>query len=209
MQQKPYKIIFQGDSITDCNRDYSCQQPNQLLGNGYVALLAAALLSEYPERNIEIYNRGVSGNRVVDLYSRWKIDTLNLRPDFLSILIGVNDTWHEFELNNGVEVPRYQRIYRELLCWTKETLPQCKILLIAPFAATFGVVTESWRKDIAARQKVVRELANEFDLLYVPESWLEKALQDAPANYWLQDGVHPTYAGHARLAQAWREVACL
>ena len=83
------------------------------------------------------------------------------------------------------------------------------ILLIAPFAATFGVVTESWRKDIAARQKVVRELANEFDLLYVPESWLEKALQDAPANYWLQDGVHPTYAGHARLAQAWREVACL
>ena len=102
-----YTIVFQGDSVTDAGRDFNTKMPNTLLGNGYVALLAAQLLAQFPNKNIEVYNRGVGGNRVVDLYARWKIDALNLKPNLLSILIGINDIWHELDCGNGVEPPRF------------------------------------------------------------------------------------------------------
>ena len=200
-----YTIVFQGDSVTDAGRDFSVKMPNTLLGNGYVALLAAQLLAQFPSKNIEVYNRGVGGNRVVDLYARWKIDALNLKPDLLSILIGINDIWHELDCGNGVEPPRFLRIYRELITWTREVLPETKIVLIEPFAALSDIVTVEWLDDLKQRQQIVKELSDEFNTMLVSAKWLDDAEQEAPGSYWFVDGIHPSYAGHQRLANAWRK----
>ena len=108
-------ILFQGDSITDCGRSREANVPNTGLGGGYPFMAAAHLLCAKAEDGLKFFNRGISGNRIVDLYARWKIDGLNLNPDVISILIGVNDTWHAFGSNNGVEVPRFEQFYRMLL----------------------------------------------------------------------------------------------
>jgi hypothetical protein len=130
------KILFQGDSITDAGRytEVGTGVRDSSLGAGYVKLIANRLLCDSPEKNYEIINRGISGNRIVDLYARWKADCINLAPDVLTILIGVNDTWHERGGQNGVEVPRYERFYRELIEWTLSALPNIKIILMTPFA---------------------------------------------------------------------------
>jgi lysophospholipase L1-like esterase len=197
-------VLFQGDSITDCGRNREIIEPNLAMGEGYAMLTASKLLAAYPEKEIKCYNRGISGNRVVDLYARWKIDALNLKPDVISILIGVNDTWHEFGSNNGVEVPRYARVYHELLSWTKEALPDVKLILCEPFVLTFGAVGEDWVPEINERREVVRKLAKEFDTVFIPfQSIFDKAVKKAAPEYWLRDGVHPAYAGHELMSQAW------
>ncbi len=197
-------ILFQGDSITDCGRGRDINEPNVALGGGYPQMIAARLLSTRVEQNYQIYNRGISGNRVVDLYARWKIDALNLSPDVISILIGVNDTWHEFGSKNGVEPERYEKIYRELLSWTLDVLPKTKLILCEPFVLACGAVTPDWLPEINERRRIVRELAAEFSAIFVPfQSVLDRAVQKAPPEYWLRDGVHPTYAGHALLTDAW------
>ena len=199
-------ILFQGDSITDCGRQRDPGEANIGLGSGYAMLSAAELLKRYPADKLTIFNRGISGNRVVDLYARWKIDCLNLKPDLLSILIGVNDTWHKFNHNNGVGLQRYERIYRELLTWTKESLPHIKLMLGEPFVLPFGAVNEEWLPEIAERRIIVKKLADEFDAAFIPyQTIFDQALQQAPAEYWLVDGVHPTLAGHSLMAAAWLE----
>ena len=201
-------IVFQGDSITDagCSKDYLNLQPNDGMGIGYPFLTMAALRLAEPEKNWQVYNRGVSGNRVVDLYARWKRDALNLKPDILSILIGVNDTWHEYPGQNGVEVPRYAQFYRMLLEWTKQVLPETKLVLLEPFVLPFGAVQPNWIPEMDARRAVVKELAGEFKAVFIPvQSILNDALKRAPQEYWLKDGVHPTTAGHALISQAWIE----
>ncbi|MBE6355734.1 MAG: lysophospholipase [Lentisphaerae bacterium] len=198
-------IVFQGDSITDAGRSKEAGlPPNKDLGFGYPCLTAAALLAGEPEKAWQIYNRGISGNRVVDLYARWKVDALNLRPDILSILIGVNDTWHEIGSKNGVEVPRYAQFLRMLMDWTKQELPECKILLMEPFVLVTGAVDESWLDEINARRQAVREIAREYNTLFMAtQSLFDEAVKHAPANYWLGDGVHPTYAGHKLISDEW------
>ena len=116
-------ILFQGDSITDCgrNRD-AATTPNDLcgLGDGYVMMAATKLLSTRPADGLRIFNRGISGNRIVDLDARIKNDIIHLKPDVLSILIGVNDTWHGKGSDNGVSLPKYERVYRALLDEVRE-----------------------------------------------------------------------------------------
>ena len=202
-------ILFQGDSITDCGRSREGNLPlGGGLGAGYPALVAARLLRDKTDREWTITNRGISGNRVVDLYARWKIDALNLQPEFISILIGVNDTWHEYPNQNGVEVPRYEKVYRELLTWTKEALPDVKLLLMEPFILPFGAVAPNWKPEMDERRAVVRKLVKEFDALFLPcQEIFDNALEKAPQEYWLRDGVHPTLAGHQLLADEWLKLA--
>jgi len=201
------RILFQGDSITDVGRAREENLPlGQGLGTGYPQLVTARLITDYPARPWIIENKGISGNRVVDLYARWKIDALNLHPQLISILIGINDTWHEFGRKNGVEVPRYEMVYRELLRWTKEVLPEVKLVLMEPFCFCFGAVGPDWVPEVKERGKIVRKLAEEFDALFLPcQSILDKALERAPQEFWLRDGVHPALAGHQLLADAWIE----
>lgn len=201
---KKINIVFQGDSITDAGRDRENQEANVRLGAGYAALTAARLLADHPDRKLTIYNRGISGHRVVDLYARWKIDTLLLEPDILSILIGVNDTWHEFTYRNGVEIDRYENFYRMLLDWTLKERPKTKIVLIEPFVLVTGVVTPAWQADIDARRVVAAAIAKDYRTMWIPaQEIFNAAAKLAPAEYWLGDGVHPTAAGHQLLADAW------
>ena len=201
-------ILFQGDSVTDCGRT-SSGDPDGNLGVGYPYFITARLWADRLGEEIETVNRGISGNRVVDLYARWKIDALNLNPDVLSILIGVNDTWHEFMYRNGVEVPRYAGFYRNLIDWTREKLPDCKLVLCEPFVLETGVVTPEWVQEMDQRRAAVKSLADEYGAVFVPfQSVLSAAAEKAgdPAKI-LGDGVHPTPRGHQLMADAWLKAA--
>lgn len=201
------RILFQGDSITDASRVRTDERENlaSAMGTGYPNLVAAQLLASQPEAGMRFLNRGISGHRVVDLYARWKVDAINLRPDVISILIGINDVWHEFGSGNGVEVPRYETIYRLMLQMTREALPDVALVLCEPFVTVCGVVSEPWLPDVAARIEAVHRLAIEFDAVLVP---FQQAFDAALARYddpahWAHDGVHPTPAGHRIMADAW------
>lgn len=200
-------VLFQGDSITDCGRARDTEgTANQLgaLSQGYAMMVASELLAARPAAGLQFYNRGISGNRIVDLYARIKADFINLRPNVISILIGVNDTWHGFGSNNGVEVPKYERVYRELLQEVRAGLPSVKFVLCEPFVLKCGVVTDGWVEEIDQRRAVVAKLAQEFDAVLVPfQSMFDEAVKSAPPAYWAGDGVHPTAAGHRLMAKAW------
>ncbi|HJH06028.1 MAG TPA: SGNH/GDSL hydrolase family protein [Victivallis vadensis] len=202
-------IVFQGDSVTDCGRSRETDQPNCGLGGGYPGLIAARLLADHLDKELNVYNRGISGNRVVDLYARWKCDTLNLNPAVLSILIGVNDSWHEYSNRNGVEVPRYAQFYRMLLDWTLEKLPETKLVLCEPFVLEFGFITPEWVAEMKERQEVVRGLAAEYSAVFVPlqQMLIEAAKKAGAPEKILGDGVHPTLLGHQLIADAWLKAA--
>lgn len=199
-------ILFSGDSITDCGRS---RDNDEYFGCGYVTLIAARLLSNHPGQAIKIYNRGIGGDRVVDLYARWKKDVINLRPDVLSILIGINDTWHRFLFDNGVEPERYHEFYQKLIDWTKHELPATKIMLLEPFTLKTGAVNDGWTAEIAERRQIVKMLVQDNKLIFVElQNMIKNAAAQAgdPAKI-LNDGVHPTLAGHQMIADKWLEVA--
>jgi lysophospholipase L1-like esterase len=199
-------ILFQGDSITDTqrNREVALPNHNHALGTGYVNRISGNLLHRFPTSNLQIYNRGISGNRIVDLYARWRSDAINLRPTIISILIGVNDTGHHFGSNNGVEVERYAQIYRMLLEYTRQQLPKVQLILCEPFVLPCGVVQPAWQEEMALRQQIVKTLATDFDAYFVPfQSHFNQVANTPSLEYWLSDGVHPTPAGHHLMAEAW------
>lgn len=197
-------ILFQGDSITDCGRIDSGghgYEKNEV-GPGYPGLLKSRIACDYPAADIRFINRGISGNRIVDLYARWRVDCINLEPDILSILIGVNDSWHE-NYGNGVEAPRAERIYREILSWTRETLPSCRFVLLEPFTAPFGAGAEL-AADVALRSAYTRKLAQEFGATLIPcQDLFNEAFKRGKPEHWSVDGVHLTPAGHQLIADAW------
>ncbi len=202
-------ILFQGDSITDCGRVRDLQdEENNLkaMGLGYPKFIGAKLLTDYPTHEYSFYNRGISGNRVVDLYARWKVDCLNIKPDLVSILVGVNDTWHDKDSSNGVEPDRYEVMYRMLLEWTQWVLPETIIVLCEPFVLNCGVVREGWIPEMDARRMIVRSLAKDFNCPFIPfQSMFNEVSTTAPAEFWAQDGVHPSLAGHNKMAEFWLE----
>lgn len=205
---KSITVLFQGDSITDAGRNREQQDtPNAWtigLGGGYPLLVASEMLEKYPERGYRFFNRGISGNRVVDLYARWKTDCLNIKPDVLSILIGVNDTWHEFGSANGVEPDRYKMVYDMLLEWTRKTLPETRIMLLEPFVLPFGAATEEWVPEIDERRAIVKALAEKHNCDFIAlQSLFDNAAKSVSGDYYLLDGVHPTPAGHRIIAKEW------
>ena len=201
-------ILFQGDSITDAGREKVEQQANNpnSLGFGYVKLISAELLKDYPDRGYQLYNRGISGNKVFQLAERWKEDALDIKPDLLSILIGVNDFWHTL---NGYEgtVETYIGDFRKLLDQTLERLPHLKIMIGEPFAVKGGAaINEKWYPAFTEYQEASLTSAREFKASYIPyQRYFDKALESAQASYWAPDGVHPSLAGNALMAEAWME----
>ena len=199
-------IVFQGDSITDCDRERENVEANSGMGDGYTALIARSLLVENAF-NWQIYNRGVSGDRSVDLVARWQTDTLDLNPDVLSILIGVNDTWHGFEYDTGVSIDDFQAYYRQLLAATRNKFPHVRVILGEPFVYLRGVVKADWLPEIKQRQAVVAKLAKEFSAELIPyQAIFDAAKQFSPEENLLGDGVHPTVTGHQLMAKSWLEV---
>ncbi len=202
-------ILFQGDSITDWGRDHKKGSPNDTgaLGTGYVILTAGQLLLKHADKNLQIYNKGISGNKVFQLADRWDADALALKPNVLSIHIGVNDFWHT--LTNGYTgtIDTYIADYHKLLDRTKLALPAVKLVICEPFAVK-GVraVDDKWYPTFDLFRKAARDLADEYDAAFVPwQSVFDKALETAPGAYWSLDGVHPAIPGEALMAQAWME----
>lgn len=199
------KVLFLGDSITDAGRNVQSGSLSSI-GQGYVLLATAKLAVKYPGK-FEFLNFGISGNRIVDIFSRIKKDCWNHQPDVISILAGVNDVWHEIDFNNGVDVDRFYRVYRMLIEDTLRELPNVKILLMEPFVLRGGSTEGNWelfRKEVKLRSEAVERLSKEFNLIYLPlQQMLDEACKDCPASYWLGDGVHPTPAGHQLIADAW------
>ena len=200
-------IVFQGDSITDFNRCRDRQDnsndPAQL-GTGYVNLTAAQLLFRHPTEDLKCYNRGIGGHRVVDLYARWKTDTLNFNPDVITILIGVNDHWHKEMNNNGVDLERFETIYRLLLDWTFRDLPSVKVILMAPFTILGnGPVTPEFAAEVAKYAAVVEKIATDYNLPFIPlQKHFDEALKTFSPSQLAPDGIHPSPAGHTVIANA-------
>jgi lysophospholipase L1-like esterase len=199
-------LLFQGDSITDCDRDRSNPAPNdaRALGTGYPLVLAGALRDRDPERDLQVFNRGVSGNTVEDLRARWVPDTIELKPAVLSILIGVNDKWHTLTGNYDGTAEKYETGYRSLLEATRTALPDVRVVVMEPFVLRTGAVSDAWFPDFDKYRAAARRVAENAKATFVP---LHDVLQDLAAKatpaYWAADGVHPTVAGHAAIARQW------
>lgn len=199
-------ILFQGNSITDAGRERSAAGPNSAagLGQGYAGMLARELLDRRAEDRLQIYNRGISGDRILDLKKRWERDTLRLVPDVLSILIGVNDLWYGMSWTSGQVLKHFQDIYRELLQLTRERLPQTDLILGEPFLLAPEGIGGQLVEPLSRMQQAVQKLANEFDAHHVPfQTALDEAAADMPPGDLLSDGVHPTERGHHVLAECW------
>jgi lysophospholipase L1-like esterase len=193
------RILFQGDSITDGNRGRDAD-PNHILGHGYAFLIAAKFGASVPERNLDFLNRGVSGNTVLDLEKRWQKDTLDLKPDVLSVLIGVND-------NKRVPLDQYERTYDKLIAEAKAANPGLKVVLCEPFGLPVGPRKDTWAEwndGLTKRREVVAKLAKAHGAALVQfQRAFDEAAKRAPAEHWIWDGVHPTYSGHQIMTDEW------
>ena len=199
-------IVIQGDSITDAGRIREIAAENSGLGHGYPNIVTSALLAKYPEKDLKFYNRGISGHRVVDLYARWKSDTLNLQPDIITILIGINDIWHERDWQNGVEVDRFEQVYDMMITWTKKVLPNVKFVLLSPFILDCGVIDDFFKENRVIYAEAVKKLAEKHGAVYIDtQAIFDEAVKKAEDAYWANDGVHPTPAGHNLIATKLQE----
>jgi lysophospholipase L1-like esterase len=203
-------VLFQGDSITDAGRDRDTADANVAwaLGLGYPLLVASGLLQAYPDRGLRILNRGISGNKVPDLEARWDKDTIALAPDVVSVLVGVNDYWHTRTHGYAGTAEDYERQYGALLDETRRRLPLVRLVVLEPFVLKTGNVDATWWPAFDARRAAAARVAERAGATYVT---LQRELEAAanrgggPA-YWLVDGVHPTPAAHALIAERWRTV---
>lgn len=203
-------ILFQGDSITDVGRT----QNGGPVGRGYPLLITAELGCEFPNE-YTFYNRGISGNRIVDLYARIKADFINLNPDYASIYIGVNDTWHEIDHKNGVATEKFEKIYSMLIDEVYEACPNTKLFLIAPFVlegtATCNTEENPERlnifiREVAEKNAAVKRIAEKYNLPCIDlQEAFDKACEKAEPSYWTFDGVHPSYYGHQLIKKLWLE----
>lgn len=207
---KPHSVIlFQGDSITDTGRSRLTIGPNSgdSLGFGYARRIADRLLEENKDQYLQIYNRGINGDRIRDLEGRWEQDSLWLMPDLISILIGVNDTWNYMFSGLGSSPEEYRIIYQGILENTRQRLPDVQLVLCEPFILLTGEVTQEWEEDISLRQASVQELASKFDAIFVPfQDALDEAARQISPHFLLDDGVHPTDKGHQVLSECWLKI---
>lgn len=195
------RLLFIGDSITDCGR----KQCPEEIGNGYVRQVRDFLLAKSPANAPTVINRGVSGSKVPDLQKRWDRDVIELKPDVLSVFIGINDVWHGLVPGRvGTALDDYIAGYRELLDRTKAAFPAIQLVLCEPSVL--------WLKEPANADELlepyvaaVHALAKDFRIEHVVP--LHSAFNDARAKRpdvaWTTDGVHPTSIGHALIARAW------
>ncbi len=191
-------IEFIGDSITDCGRTEKDFEP---LGNGYIRDINHLLSAGYPELQLKVVNKGISGDRVTSLKSRWKLDVLAVNPDWLFIYIGVNDVWRffEFDREEAVELPDFENIYRQLIN-DAQNGTQAEIRLISPFLGEKDP-NDPFRKKLSRYQAVIDKLGKEFVLPVIHlQPTFDWAMLSQPPEHWTLDRVHPTEVGHMLIA---------
>ncbi|WP_276503789.1 SGNH/GDSL hydrolase family protein [Terrimonas pollutisoli] len=201
-------FLFQGDSITDGNRGRD-KDPNHIMGHGYAFSVASRIGADFAESNPVFYNRGISGNRVTDLEKRWQTDGLDIKPDVLSILVGINDgavMIKEPEVKEAT-IDQFENSYRIILAKSKQQNPDTLFVLCLPFVYPVGRVKDDWEKyrstvdQLAGR---IRKLAAEFNSVLVDfPAVFDKAIKRKPAEYWIWDGIHPTVPAHELMAREW------
>jgi len=195
------KIVFIGDSITDCGRRTDTHGP---YGSGYVAMIRNLLIATHPEYGFAIENRGIGGNTVRDLQKRWTEDALALQPTVLSVKIGNNDAWRFVKGRDaeGVPVPEFEATYRDLLTRARQQT-RARLVLVEPYVINADP-NDAFRALIEQYLAVVRRLAAEFNAPLVPtQAAIDSALASQPATFWANDGVHPYPPGHMVIARAW------
>lgn len=196
-------VLFYGDSITDAgrNREAAPGEPGGW-GGGYVYQLAARLGSDLADYNLTFSNKGISGNRIYDLESRLESDVLALRPDFVSILIGINDTWRRYDKGLVSQTAEFAASYRRIL--EKLSAAKIEVVLLEPFLLPVPDDRHAWREDLNPKIDAIRNLAREFETVYVPlDGLFAAASARREPRFWLPDGVHPSPSGHALIAEAW------
>ena len=220
-------VVFIGDSITDGNwgcvngykptsAERSHTDFNHIYGHSYMMLIASDFQAKHPEADYQFYNRGFSGHKLADLEGRWQEDVLDLNPDVLSVLVGVNDMGNYFRNKEEDDTPfdyeGWKERYRSLLLKTKEKNPSVQLVLCVPFLAKEGSTGQladyDDRKEMVTRLAgIVRELASEQDATCVPfDTMFEDLIKSEPRpTYWIWDGVHPTPAGHRKMADLWEK----
>ena len=204
-------ILFQGDSITDGARmkDYELDLNHQM-GHGYAYIVNSTLGARYPEKELKFVNRGISGNRVSDLYARWIEDTLKIKPDILSILVGINDCEQLRFYGNGSDAVRFEKIYRLLLDDAREKNPDIKLVLMEPFALPVGEDRRDSYPELSVMlrdyQEATKRVAEDYGAIFIPlqNKFNELSAMYTP-EYWCWDGVHPTVCGHQIIAEEWME----
>lgn len=216
-------IVYIGDSITDGNWGGVTGAPasdqrhlsdmNHIFGHGYMSICASALMAERPGE-YECHNRGIGGQSLTDLAERWDKDVVALKPDVLSVLIGTNDAEQWLAGGNKLgDVDEWTQMYDSLLTVTRRRLPEVEFVLCTPFVAKAGWAGSALNYD--ERLSMIRELdaavislARKHGAKVVPFDVLFAGLQPAApaADYWIWDGIHPTPAGHKKMADLWLEV---
>ncbi len=198
-------IVFQGDSITDALRSRS---EDTYRGSGYATMIAGQLGMDRPGE-FQFLNRGVSGNRLINLLDRLDTDILHLKPDYLSILIGINDVWRKYDSSCSLDANWFETYYDQLIRQVKQALPQTKIMILEPFALLGDATKAHWnsfRADTEALAAVSRRIAQQHGLIFVPlMEKFDQAAKQPCAEYWIYDGVHPTAMGHELIKRAWLE----
>ena len=207
MIQPGSTILFQGDSITDAGRDRkTAGEANQQkpMGKGYAWLASASMLVDRPQDELKIFNRGISGNKVYQLAERWQEDCLDLKPDVLSILIGVNDIWHKLNGRYDGTVEVYEQDYHALIERTKKALPSIKLVICEPFVLRCGAVDDKWFPAFDGYRAAAKRVCEAAGAVFVPfQTMFDRAIEHAPPEHWAGDGVHPSPAGAALMASAW------
>lgn len=201
MLTKGSTVLFQGDSITDCDRlSYS---RNMGMGSGYAMMAPAWFNAKYPHLGVKFINKGNGGDTTHDLVERWDTDCLKLKPDYVSILIGINDSWRRYKRNIITTVKQFELNYRKLLTLITDEL-DAKIIVMEPFLLHINDEKKKMRADLDPKIQVIRGLATEFKTSYIPlDGIFAKACTVREPSFWAGDGVHPTYNGHALIAREW------
>lgn len=193
-------VLFQGDSITDCGRD---RQDVGSMGHGYAYIASSLFSARYPELGINFLNRGISGDRACDMHLRWRDDCVALQPDWVSILIGINDTWRFFDSGLRTTTAEYAEHYRAMLEDVR-IRTNARLILCEPFVLPTPPDRAAWREDLDPKIHTVRSLAREYGAIYVPfDGIFAQASTRQELAYWAADGVHPTPAGAALMAETW------
>lgn len=199
-------VLFQGDSITDAGRNRGNYYANNAsgMGSGYVQQIVTQLLGQYPERDYRFYNRGISGHKVYQLADRWDDDCLNLKPDVLSLLIGVNDYWHGLDGGYDGTAEVFDSDLRQLIARTRTALPNVKLIIGEPFAVSGGTAIDARWDAFKDYRAAAKQIASDNRASFVPyHEIFDAALALAPASYWCPDGVHPSMAGCYLMKEAW------
>ncbi len=195
-------VLFQGDSVTDCdrNREAGAEYP-EAFGNGYVKVFKDIYDTLFPGNKVNFVNKGVSGDRARNLLERYDSDFKAINPDFVSVMIGINDTWRGYDSDDFCSPDRFLQEYDLLLSKIKADFPDAKILIIEQFAIS-SHPERQWSEDLDPKRAITRQMADKYADYFIPMYDILNSIseEDFASQEISADGVHPQAVGHSVIA---------